>query len=495
MFSPTGDIRYMPLPWLVLELRKGRKTGTAFFEHETRIVKIFFRQGEIIFVSSNTDDDSISEFLLSTGKISRDHLDKASKIKAKSGKKIGSILFEMGVLTPQELVAQTKLQAKRNILSLFSWQEGRYRYEDGVLAGAEIVPFQMNTTELMLEGVRSLDWQHIRASFPSMNTTIRKVNDPSPVFQSSDLDSAERTVLSLIDGKSSIQDLCNVSNLGDLKTLNAVYTLLALRLAEKSAVKDQEEKEFLFRDEQQSSSADDAMPDAVVTETTVNKELLQNAYDSLDIQNYYEVLGVGHSATPQEIRKAYYTLSKLYHPDRYTDPQYADIQQKMKTLFESINEAYHILRVKEKRDQYNLDLASGIKKYGQETRQPMDREEINKTAAIAQFAEGMKQFRVQNFWGAEEAFRGAVRLDPSKAEYLYYQALSLAHMPRRRHEAEEFFIKAIKLAPSHIDYYLELGNFYIKGGLKPKALVVYQNALKRDPKSEKIKLAIKAAGK
>ncbi len=493
MLSSTGDIQYMTLPWLILELRKGRKTGTVFFEHETRVVKIFFRQGEIIFVSSNTDDDSVAEYLLSSGKITKDHLDKASKTKAKNGKKIGSILFEMGILTPQELVAQTKLQAKRNILNLFSWREGRYRYEDGVLAGAEIVPFQMNTAELILEGIRSLDWQNIRASLPSMNTIIRKASDPSPSFQASDLDPTERTILSLIDGKSSIQDLCNASNLGDLKTLSALYILLALKLAEKGAVKDQDEREFLFRDEQRSS--DDTAPDVVVTETTVNKELLQNAYDSLDIQNYYEVLGVGHSATPQEIRKAYYTLSKLYHPDRYTDPQYADIQQKMKTLFESINEAYHILRIKEKRDQYNLDLASGIKKYGQETRQPMDLEEINKTAAIAQFAEGMKQFRVQNFWGAEEAFRGAVRLDPSKAEYLYYQALSLAHMPRRRHEAEEFFVKAIKLAPSHIDYYLELGNFYMKDGLKPKALVVYQNALKRDPKSEKIKLAIKAAGK
>ncbi|XGA08318.1 MAG: DnaJ domain-containing protein [Wolbachia endosymbiont of Xenopsylla cheopis] len=32
--------------------------------------------------------------------------------------------------------------------------------------------------------------------------------------------------------------------------------------------------------------------------------------------NYYEVLGVDRNATEDEIRKAYYTLSKKYHPDK-----------------------------------------------------------------------------------------------------------------------------------------------------------------------------------
>jgi cytochrome c-type biogenesis protein CcmH/NrfG len=41
---------------------------------------------------------------------------------------------------------------------------------------------------------------------------------------------------------------------------------------------------------------------------------------------------------------------------------------------------------------------------------------------------------------------------------------------------------------------MELGNYYMKNGDKAKALPMYQSALKRDPKSEKIKQAVKNAG-
>jgi tetratricopeptide (TPR) repeat protein len=100
-----------------------------------------------------------------------------------------------------------------------------------------------------------------------------------------------------------------------------------------------------------------------------------------------------------------------------------------------------------------------------------------------------------NFWGADEAFQWALRLDPDNAEYLFQRGLTLARMPRRGHEAEEYYLKAIKLAPKKIDYYLALGNFYEKSGVKAKALSVYQDALKYDPQSEKLKQAIEKAGK
>lgn len=35
--------------------------------------------------------------------------------------------------------------------------------------------------------------------------------------------------------------------------------------------------------------------------------------------NYYEILGIQSTATESEIRKAYHTLAKQYHPDRNHD--------------------------------------------------------------------------------------------------------------------------------------------------------------------------------
>ena len=184
MVPLSGEIQGMTEPWLFHDIRKTKKSGTVFFEQAAETIKVFFKQGDVIFASSNSDNDSLGELLLRTGKITQQQLDKASAIAAKSGKNMGAVLFEIGALQPHELVDQTKLRARRNILSLFTWRQGRYRFDGSALSGAEIVPLPMSTSELLLEGVRSLDWQEIRTSLPPLNTIIQKPADPAPLFQS-----------------------------------------------------------------------------------------------------------------------------------------------------------------------------------------------------------------------------------------------------------------------------------------------------------------------
>ena len=61
----------------------------------------------------------------------------------------------------------------------------------------------------------------------------------------------------------------------------------------------------------------------------------------------YEVLGVSKGASDSEIKKAFYTLAKKYHPD--ANPGDKEAEQR----FKEVNEAYSILSDSEKRARYD----------------------------------------------------------------------------------------------------------------------------------------------
>lgn len=63
-------------------------------------------------------------------------------------------------------------------------------------------------------------------------------------------------------------------------------------------------------------------------------------------KNYYETLGVDKSASADDIKKAYRTMAKKYHPDINKE---ADAQEK----FKEINEAYEVLSDPTKKSNYD----------------------------------------------------------------------------------------------------------------------------------------------
>ncbi|CAG8486832.1 9643_t:CDS:2, partial [Racocetra persica] len=63
-------------------------------------------------------------------------------------------------------------------------------------------------------------------------------------------------------------------------------------------------------------------------------------------KDYYDILGVSKNASQSDIKKAYYSLAKKYHPDTSKDPT-------AKEKFVQIQEAYNILSDEEKRAEYD----------------------------------------------------------------------------------------------------------------------------------------------
>jgi molecular chaperone DnaJ len=70
-------------------------------------------------------------------------------------------------------------------------------------------------------------------------------------------------------------------------------------------------------------------------------------------RDYYEVLGVGKSAAPEEIKGAYRTLAKKFHPD-------VNKEKGAEEKFKEANEAYEVLSDPQKRQAYDQFGHAGV---------------------------------------------------------------------------------------------------------------------------------------
>lgn len=76
------------------------------------------------------------------------------------------------------------------------------------------------------------------------------------------------------------------------------------------------------------------------------------------MRDYYEILSIQKDATQDEIKKAYRTLAKKYHPD--LNPNDSEAEQK----FKDVNEAYEVLSDPEKRQRYDRFGHAGVNQQG-----------------------------------------------------------------------------------------------------------------------------------
>lgn len=64
-------------------------------------------------------------------------------------------------------------------------------------------------------------------------------------------------------------------------------------------------------------------------------------------KNYYDILGIKKTATPEEIKKAYRSLAMKYHPDKNPDDKSAE------NKFKELNEAHQVLKDPQKKQNYD----------------------------------------------------------------------------------------------------------------------------------------------
>jgi len=500
----TGRLSETPLVVLLRALQHGRKTGILTVTRNDQTRLIYFKQGDMVFASSQYEDDRLGVMLLKEGKISYVQYETSSRVLNETKKRHGTILVEQGFLTPKELFQAVNAQVKGIILSLFTWLEGEYGFKEQKLPADEISPLRISSGDLIYEGICQIsDFARLCRLLPSFDTVLRMSTDPRDLFQSVVVNPPERQLLLLIDGERTIHDLLVAEILPTVHVLQLLNFLMAISIirikptgaAEEHAGDSQRRLQLeleaflaeairLKKSEEEKDGRGGLFEIVGEKDVDTSPRAITLAYETLGEKDHFEVLGLARGASPREIKKAYFRLAKAYHPDRHYEPGMEAAHPMLETLFDRLTQAYQVLSQEPIRRGH--DEAEAVRKHAPSTARPAETEEREQQAA-EQCQRGEAALLAGNLKEAITCLELAVKQDDTKARYHALLGQALAHVPNRREDAKGELRLAIELDPYNADYHIVLGLLYLQMEAIGMALVQFEEALRWDPANAKAK--------
>ncbi len=359
------------------------------------------------------------------------------------------------------------------------------------------------------------------------------------------IDAKEGFLLSRVDGKTSVEQLLMVSGMSRQETMYSLSKLLEqeiiffegepkvrAKIAPDVPIKDEEIQE------------EEGAADEEVEIAEEDKKKILSTYRSLGDLNYYKILGIEKDSNRREIKRAYFALSREFHPDRYFRKSIGTFKPMLEAIFKKVSEAYEIVYDPESQKEYNKSILAEEKiaearkeseKQAQAGR-PIDKSLRPITERLAKakdfFKAGKKDFLDKNYKSASVHFKLAIAYDPYNEQYkesfaeaqkivrqgelerlmrrasfeeevgrfddalkLMEQAIQitsdnpepyhklarlLLNHDRDLRQAKNYCLRAIDINSQSPEYYLTLGSIYKAAGLLRNAAREFEKVLRLD---------------
>ena len=198
-FADKGAVADIEPAFFIGYLHRLKATGTLKFEEAPIQRAIYFREGRVLFSSSNAPEDQLGAILIAGGKISQEQFDGLlAGLEPKQS--IAAALAQGGHVSQRDIGDAARRKVEQIVGSCCVQTSGRYEFEDGVLPKGAL-DLKLTTEKVLVSGFDVLE--------PS-GYLNRILKSPMAVLAPADVIPTEPDLVRLrdaLDGRSSLADI------------------------------------------------------------------------------------------------------------------------------------------------------------------------------------------------------------------------------------------------------------------------------------------------
>ncbi len=373
------------IPWLCHLLMNPHISGTLHLRSQMKTTAIFFARGTINHIEMESPESVFGALLIEKGYLTPVELEEAAKVK--SDKRIGEKLVDANLISPhiidvinseQTAIRLSRLVSDKAYSVSFSPQE-----------------FETNSSSVDIESLALflVDWLNTKIPVSWLKQKYLKwFNSPTV----------------LVRGSQSHQKIWNLWPLKDATALVSEFEsgLSLGQILEKGKYKE----DFTYQVFHLLILIEHIRlkKELRVIDESILLARLKKIWADMQNQDLFANLGLGRNARPNDIKKSYYELAKIFHPDKIPHDSSVELKELSKKVFGQMVLAHETLTNDQKRAQYNKQLELG------------QAEKILHAESLMD--EGKTLLKSGQATKAKEKFESAVALNRPSSELLIHLA-------------------------------------------------------------------------
>jgi hypothetical protein len=221
-----GRLKALGIADLLVFLHGLGRPGRLSLTRDREEALLDLRSPWLVRAAGNRDRDRLEEVLLARGRITPEqHAEARLRQEEDPEAGTGRGLIAAAVLTPRELIAARRDQARQIVQGLFEWEDGAYAFEEGHAVPGWSAPVDLPILDLVADGLRSVRRAELfRERLPSPDWAFEIIPGRNGVA----LQPEEEHLLGLLDGTRTLGALAEGGEYPPDEVRRIVFLLLTL---------------------------------------------------------------------------------------------------------------------------------------------------------------------------------------------------------------------------------------------------------------------------